>query len=241
MHPIVAKILAHNKEHKLRFDAEKHQYQMYTDFILTSVTRKISRFFPFDKEAALEAVAAKFSVTEEEVQASWDKIRDRGTYIHDLAERYCMAEELSTDELSEIENVVKFFEDHPEFEVAGAEVKVFSKKYYVGGTIDCILIDSKTGKLVLLDWKTSAKDIEKTQYYSMALPPFNTFPNNKFYSYSLQINSYAHILDQEYGIGISELLIVHLKDDGSYAIIEPILCDAEVEQMLSMKKSDMNQ
>jgi hypothetical protein len=211
-------ITIHNNKNNLIFDSANHKYYVNGEEY-ESVTQRINRFFVFDVKTVSRTIAEKNWILEEDVINHWTYLRNKGSMIHDLAEKYCRGLVLTVSEEKLIKHIISFFNDTG-YEVIATEKKIFSNKYKIAGTIDLILkIDNK---LYILDWKTSKKDINNNSYFQMAKPPFNEIPNNKFHIYSLQLSTYMSILKVEYGIEVWDSLIVHLKDDGSYLIIEPL-------------------
>jgi hypothetical protein len=225
-------ITAHNKINRLVFDAKRHKYYVKGEEY-ESVTQRINRFFVFDAQKTLRIIAEKNWVLEEDVMNHWNHLRDRGSMIHELAENYCRGLVLNEEEREIVKHVIAFLEDS-DYEIIATEKKIFSKKYKIAGTIDLIL---KTGdRIYLLDWKTSKKEIKSNSYFQMAKPPFNEIPNNKFHVYSLQLATYIEILKEEYNVDVWDSLIVHLKDDGSYLLVEPLTMLEEAKILLGKIK-----
>ena len=220
MNPIQA-IRDHNKKHNLHFDAEKHKYTIEENLELESVTTRLKEFFPFDAEKIARNLAEMRGVPHETILEDWKKIAENGTLTHELAEKYCKGDKLCTEELEKVKPVVDFLQNHPNFEVLGCEVIVFSKKYKIAGTVDLMLRNKDNNKLYLLDWKTSKKEIERDEYWDMAQGKLKELPHNKFHQYSMQIALYMLILKLEYNIIIHDSLLVHLRDDKTYRVIEP--------------------
>ena len=236
-HPLHKKILEHNKKNKLSFDKENHVYKL-DQTTLPSVTNLISKYFPFKRDKIARDIAEKNWCSEEEVTQIWDAQREYGNIIHELAEDYCSAKNLSSKEKAQILHVISFFADNPNYEIISPELRIFSRQYSVAGTIDLLLLDKNTQRLYILDWKTSKKPIKKNDIFSYARPPFQSLANNKFIKYSLQLSSYQLILKEEYAIEIFDSLIVHLKEDLSYIIIEPLNLLYEAEELLSLSRKD---
>ena len=218
---IIKKILEHNKKCNLQFDEKNHIYTIDGDIELESVTTKLKDFFPFDAEKVAMKVADFKGIPYEMVLEDWKRIRENGTHTHLLAERLCNGNKLCAEELSKVKHVVQFLEDHPHFKILGCEVIIFSKKYKVAGTVDIMLLNKDNNKLYILDWKTSSKEIEKDQYWEMAKGVLSDIPHNKFHNYSMQISIYMMILKEEYGIEVYNGLLVHLRDNMTYRVIEP--------------------
>ncbi len=230
MNNILNKIIDHNSKNNLKFIEESHSYFLGEKELL-SVTQKISKFFPFNAKKISRDVAERNWVTEDEILYGWEVLRHNGSYIHILAEKYCKEQELSSKEKEVIKAVIFFFDDNPEYKIIASEIKIFSSKYSIAGTIDLILeID---GKLWIVDWKTSNKTIDKKQIFSYAKEPFSALPNNKYNIYSLQLSVYSRILKEEYGIEIWDSCFVHLKPDGTYQVHDRIVLDYEAEELLN--------
>ena len=220
-HPIFKKILNHNKKYRLKFDSETHTYTILDDVVLCSVTTRLKSFFPFDAEKVAMKVADFKGIPYKMVLEDWKRIKENGTHTHSLAEKLCNGNKLCAEELSKVKHVVQFLEDHPHFEILGCEVIIFSKKYKVAGTVDIMLSNKEDNNLYILDWKTSSKEIEKDQYWEMAKGVLSDIPHNKFHNYSMQISIYMMILKEEYGIEVYNGLLVHLRDNMTYRVIEP--------------------
>lgn len=226
---IAHKIIKHNNECNLKFVEDTHSYFL-GDEKLVSVTEKIGKFFPFNAKKVAREVALRDWVCEEEVLYGWDALRENGSYVHMLAEKFCKGEELSSKEKEVIKNVINFFEENPELEIIASEIKVFSSKWKIAGTID--LIVKKDDKLYVVDWKTSKKEIDRKTVFSYGLGIFSNMPNNKYNIYSLQLSVYSRILFDEYGIEIWDSYFVHLRANGSYRKCDRIVLDYEAEELL---------
>ncbi len=206
----------HNEKEGLTFDSENHRYYLKGGE-LVSVTKKISNYFPFNVDKVSKYIADLNLTSQEEVLKEWDIIREEGSYFHDLVDKYFKKGRLKKEELKLIRPVLDFLEEY-NFSVEASEARVFSEKYKIAGTVDLIARD-ESGKLFLIDWKTNRKVIDKNSFFENASIPFNEFPNNKFFVYSLQTSCYALILEEEYGIDIYDNRIVHIRDSG-YEVID---------------------
>ena len=215
------KIKEHNKKHNLKFDEENHAYTILDGIKLDSVTTRLKDFFPFDAKEIAKKVGEIRGIEPEAILEDWERIRENGTHTHFLAEKLCNGDKLCTEELEKVKHVALFLADHPHFKILGSEIRVFSRKYKAAGTVDIMLLNEENDKLYLLDWKTSSKEIEKEQCWENAKGVLKDLPHNKFYQYSMQVAVYTYILKQEYGIQVYDSLLVHLRDDQTYRVIEP--------------------
>lgn len=219
MDDIIKKINEHNQKNNLIFDEKCHQYTILDGIVLESVTTKLSKFFPFDAQAISKKVADIRGISQEEVKAEWKKTADDGTEVHLLAEKYCLGHKLSETELNKIKHAILFFNHNSQLEILGCEVKIFSKKHKVAGTVDLIVRNKENNRVYLLDYKTCNKDINKNECFQMAQGHLKEFANNKYYNYSMQLSVYSFIMREEYEITVDNSLLVHLKRDDSYKIV----------------------
>ncbi|MFT4282915.1 MAG: PD-(D/E)XK nuclease family protein [Candidatus Woesearchaeota archaeon] len=221
----------HNKRNDLVFNKKEHKYFVNEEEYI-SVTTLISKYFVFDEKKAAEFVAAKNLVTPKDVLDDWEKIRDKGSYIHNLADKYAKGENLEDSELDEIGGVIDFFEGE-EFDLVASEIIVFSKKHKVAGTVDLIL--TKNNKLFIADYKTNKKPVLKDDYFDKALEPFDEFGNNKFHIYSMQLSMYSVILKEEYGVDIYDFFVVQIGSKG-YNIVSLMDLRFEALEMLNLAR-----
>ena len=235
MNQILKTILERNEKFDLKFEEETHKYFILNNIELISTTTKLNKYFPFNREKISREVAERNWVCEDEVLDEWEILAKNGSYLHLLAERYANGKKLSEENLKHINHIIKFFKENPNYEVLGTEIKIFSKKYSIAGTIDLLLKEKQTNRIYTLDWKTSRREILKDDIWEMAKKPFEKIPNNKFYKYSLQIWIYNEILKEEYKIDVWDSLIVHLKSDlKTYRIIEPCQMSYEAKEFLNL-------
>jgi CRISPR/Cas system-associated exonuclease Cas4 (RecB family) len=225
---ILEKISRHNKENNLEFNKEEHKY-FVNGVEFQSVTKFLKNFFPFDRKRIARQIAEKTFTTEDEILESWDKVKDNGAFVHDLIDKFCKKQELSKEELNKLQGVLKFFKEN-NYEIITSEIKVFSTKLKLAGTIDLIAMD-KLGNLFIIDWKTNRKFIDKKEVFEMARKPLEEFSNNKFYQYSFQLSLYRLILEYEYKINIYDSFLVQINEE-DYQIINTLDLTYDVKELL---------
>ena len=205
---MIEKVL--EKEKNIVFDADSHKYYIH-DIEHQSVTKLIKNYFPFDRQEISLEVAQRSGISQKEVLANWNDIMENGSYVHDLIDKHLRGVKISEDAFEKIKPVIDYLDIFDDFKVLASEVKIYSSKYKLAGTIDLIaLID---GKLFLIDWKTNSKKIDKNISFEKALSPFDEFWNNNYYAYSLQLSLYSVILKEEYDIEVYDFFIVHIQGD----------------------------
>jgi hypothetical protein len=96
---------------------------------------------------------------------------------------------------------------------------IYSNKYNVAGTIDCLFKKADKDEYVMLDWKRSKKLIIDGQPrifgYGYALSELNHLDNSSYYRYCLQQNIYKVIVEKEFSVKISSMKLVVLHENYS--------------------------
>lgn len=218
-----------NWNSSIAFDEETHKYIHPKDETgnaeYISVTTLIERFFPFDLKRYIERKAIEEDRTEEDVLIEYLMIRDeaaeKGTFLHNQIENYLKGNDFDSDTtefklfnnfyINEIKKRNLIFHD--------AEKMIYSNKYNVAGTIDCLFKKADKDEYVMLDWKRSKKLIIDGQPrifgYGYALSELNHLDNSSYYRYCLQQNIYKVIVEKEFSVKISSMKLVVLHENYS--------------------------
>ena len=99
-----------------------------------------------------------------------------------------------------------------------AEKKIYYPKYNVAGTVDCLFKNSD-GNYVMVDWKRSKKLIVKgtnqpdKRGFQIEIEGLTNLSNCSYYRYCIQQNMYKYILEKEYNITISEMILAVLHEN----------------------------
>lgn len=217
----------------LGFDEKSHVYAKdetgNSEYI--SVTTLIERFFPFDLKRYIERKAEEENRTEEDVLDEYllmrDEAAEKGTFLHNQIEKFLKKSEFDSDS-KEFELFLRFYNKEIKernLVFFDAEKMIFSDKYNVAGTIDCLFKKENNAEYVMLDWKRSKKLIidgrPRIFGYGYALSELNTLDNSSFNRYCLQQNIYKLIAETEYGMKISSMKLVVLHENYSdYHIVD---------------------
>jgi ATP-dependent exoDNAse (exonuclease V) beta subunit len=206
------------KDKEFKFEPGLHKYTHNGDEMV-SVTTFIQQFHKkFDKQYWSLRKAHEQNVPQEWIINEWQKLNDYaneiGTDTHNWIEDYFKGNwnKLPTN-LDVINRINKFnivyAENLYKLEPLKFELKVFSKKWKLAGTIDSLFM--YRGKLVIVDWKTNKKfDTDETLKYKERLfPPFHDFNKSHLSKYSIQISLYSLIL-KEWGFNVSAGYLVHI-------------------------------
>jgi len=235
----------------IAFDEESHIYIHPKDETgnaeYISVTTLIERFFPFDLKRYIERKAEEENRTEEDVLDEYllmrDEAAEKGTYLHNQIECFLKKVEFDSDSKE-----FEFFLDFYTKEIQqrnllffDAEKMVFSDKYNVAGTIDCLFKKENKEEFVMIDWKRSKKLIidgrPRIFGYGYALAELSSLDNSSFNRYCLQQNIYKHLVETEYGIKISSMKLVVLHENYSdYYIVNVPAMKKETNIILNSLK-----
>ena len=202
-----------------KFNPTLHKYT-YNGEQFESVTTLVSKFhIKFDLEGKSKKIADDSGFDQNWVKSIWGEknryANEVGTFVHEWIEDYFNQKwrELPTnpDIIHRINKFNKIYCSHLHRLVpVKFEVRVFSKKYKIAGTIDALFIYK--GKLYIVDYKTNKEfrdDKHKHGRYRKLLPPFNKFYENHLNEYSIQLCTYASILE-EWGIDVAGAYLVYI-------------------------------
>lgn len=216
----------------------EHKYILKSDPDLnfTSVTSITSKYFsPFDKDAIakklVETNMKYVGMTTDELIAQWDEARDFGNLVHSNIESYINNKNYK--DISEVRHAIKWmnkFKNLSEF-VFYPEVIIYSEELGIAGSIDVLAKDTKNDTYIIIDWKTS-KSISKSSFGGrMGIHPITShLMDCKYVHYSMQLSLYRYLIEEFYGIKVSNLLIAHLKNNEC----KPIVADYYHKEVLDM-------
>ena len=227
------------KDPNFVFEEEAHTYH-YEKTKYDSVTSYIKRFkVPFDREYWSKKKANErgvdVSVVLDEWQGKADVANDLGTRVHKWIEDFWSGGSGDLDPNEDeafIERINKFLSLYESkfknLVPLTSELKVFSKKWRLAGTIDqpFLMWDEKQQKVLFLigDWKTNKEfrsDDHPKGRYKKLLHPFSHLWENHLNEYSIQVSLYRLILEDEIGLETNGGFLCHIGPEGP-ARIHPI-------------------
>ena len=183
-----------------------------------SVTTLIEKFFPhFDEEAYIEKYIAEGNTREHVIEKMTipSKI---GTHIHEQIEFYLKGLEHNEDS-KEFKLFLNFYNEQilrRGLDFYDAEKKIILPRYNIAGTVDA-LFKKSNGEYVMVDWKRSKKLIingfPKKYGYGNGFSILSHLDNSSYYHYELQQSMYKYILEREYAIRISSMILCVLHED----------------------------
>jgi ATP-dependent exoDNAse (exonuclease V) beta subunit len=221
---------------KVQFNVEAHSYE-FEGQKLCPVSTWYKSFFPkFESDKIAEAIARReqkqgLSTTKEDVLARWTLVADNGTETHAQIEKYIKKKNKPRDFKAQqgIQAFRKIKNMFAPRSRAYPEVILHDVELGLAGTTDLVLKVGK--KVILVDWKTN-KEIKKDGYGN-AFEPISDIPNANFYHYTLQLSTYAYMLERQ-GYKVQKCILAHLKEDG-FELYELNNLKYSIEKMLGVR------
>lgn len=209
----------HIRDDDIKFESHSHKYTILDGTkSYVSVTSFVKTFFPvFNPESAIIKMKKSknwnesnkyFNMTDDEIKTLWVNIGTEasaaGTGLHETIDKY-LNSILETEPDSIEWNMFRQFIDN--FESKGiisekyrSEWMIYDEESQICGTLDFIYKNTDD-TYTIVDWKRS-KNISE---------PRSLFINNSnYWIYTLQLNLYKYILEKNYGLKVSKLMIVQL-------------------------------
>ena len=255
----LARVNEHPRDSRISFEEETHTYTV--DGVKAgwiSCTGFVHSFFGhFDADSVISKMMsgrnwtshALYGKTADQIKAIWDANRDEaanaGTRMHLDIEHYNNAEpvgNLAGDgweplDGSEWQYFLKFEKLHrlkKGFVPYRTEWLVFKEDIKLSGSIDMVY-KKPDGTYAIYDWKR-AKEIKYENRYQSALAPLSHLPDTNYWHYSLQLNVYRRMIEENYGCVVSEMALVVLHpNSSSYKVIKINRMDDEVTLMFQTR------
>ena len=252
---------AHPRDARIAFREEDHTYAIDGDRTnWTSTTTLIGTFHEhFDADAVIAKMMSGrnwskskyYGKTAEEIKAGWEangkEASEAGTRMHEDIERYNNAEpvgNLAGDDYTPNDSKEwRYFLDYEKnhriphgFEPFRTEWLVFKEDIKLAGSIDMVYM-KPDGTLAIYDWKR-AKSMDFENKYQKMYPPLNHLPDTNYWHYSMQLNIYRRVLQEHYGMIVSELALVVLHPNfDHYRVVKINMMDDEVEAMFQVRRA----
>lgn len=203
------------------FEPIEHRYfNQHTGDEYKSVSSVISQFKPkFDSDKWSKYKAKQEGVSQEEILARWDNIRDtandKGKRIHKFVEQYL------TDQSPEDTPVIKRFKEvfatlRDENSNIFSEKILYTHTYKIAGTSD--IIEDCGNYFNVYDLKTNKKFRYSNKYNERMLPPLTHLPVCEFTAYSIQLSIYAYMYQEMTGKYPNKLTVLYNVENNWYPI-----------------------
>ena len=218
----------------LVFDEVTHTYTKQNKKLIpvSYILKKFTEEFDSYKMSAL--VAKKRNTTQQAVLKEWEDSKNKscslGTKVHLFGEKYCRDRNLKPTDGYE-EAIVKWYSTIPNYiEPLFLELQMYSESLGIAGTADMIFYNTKTGKLLIRDYKSN-QDLFKNYKGKKMLKPFDNLLDNPFNKYQLQLSLYQ-ILFEQTGYEIESRALVWIKPNGTYEVYKTEDCTKQLLNIL---------
>jgi ATP-dependent exoDNAse (exonuclease V) beta subunit len=202
----------------LSLNEETHTYFLKSDseFSFRSCTEFLGLFFDkFDSEkVAKELVASNYKYknrTVESVLEEWAQSALFGQEVHYEIEMYLKegSDVIQAQSSYAIEWLQKKMPS--ERYTFYPELKIYSEKLKLAGTIDLLAFDNTKQRYYLLDWKTNKRITTRSFNNKKGIKePTLHIEDCHLHKYGLQMSLYRYLLKQEYNIDVEKQAIMHL-------------------------------
>ena len=258
----------HPRDAAITFDEGPHIYTVNGDSSFMSVTTfNGEHFSKFDPDSVIKKMMRSpnwmnskyYGMSADEIKASWSTngkdASQLGTDLHYYIECYynnakdviCdVKKRLETDDPVSLEyfhNFAKDFGSLNSFKPYRTEWMIYDEQHKLAGSID-MLVDLGDGTYAIYDWKRS-KEIKKIPFNDESYAKtkcVSHLPDTNFWKYSLQLNTYKKILQDKYGLVISEMHLVVLhpnNDNKNYKRITIPDLSKEVNALFEWRKESI--
>lgn len=251
----LAKKYAHPRDERITFDEESHTYTIDgSKEGWSSCTQFIHGFVQeFDADAIIKKMMGSpkwseskyYGMTADAIKTQWSNSANEastaGTRMHLDIERYNNAEPVgnlegdgwvpnASTEWDFFLAYEKKFRQKNGFIPYRTEWLVFKEDIKLAGSIDMLYL-KPDGTLAIYDWKR-AKEIKYENSFQKMRPPLDNLPDTNYWHYSLQLNIYRRILEELYGVVVSEMALVVLHPNNrSYKVLQLNRMDEAVSAM----------
>lgn len=204
----------HERDKNIVFIEEGHKYIINGEKTNSymSVTSFVKSQFPtFDPDFVIKRMknspkwpeSKYFKMTDAEIKALWlesgQKASSEGSGLHKNIELYLNGQLDNEPDSDEWQYFKQFINDFKE-EWYRTEWMIYDEDIKICGTLD-FLAKNADGTFTIIDWKRS-KNISEPSSLFMS--------NTSYWHYTLQLNLYKYILEKNYDIKISKLMIVQM-------------------------------
>jgi hypothetical protein len=240
--------MSKKRESKVYLEPVEHVYiHKFTKEKFKSVTTVLSMLEPkFNAEEIALAIQNQDptkkkeqyqNMSQEEILAEWKRINDEaneyGTEIHEIMERYLLADKIYIPKNDyERELILKFQEIDPM--TTGTiypETILFSEKHKLAGTAD--IVEMCDDHFNIWDWKTNKKFNYISKYGHWLNKPVSHLSDCQYSVYSLQLSIYAYLLQLETKKKVGRMGVFYLNPEtDKFELIPVIYLGREAKDVL---------
>ena len=184
------------------------------------------------------------NMSQEEILAEWKRINDEaneyGTEIHEIMERYLLANKIYIPKSDYERNLIsKFQEIDPMTKgIIYPETILFSEKHKLAGTAD--IIEDCGDYFNVWDWKTNKKFKFISEYDHWLNPPVSHLSDCQYNIYALQLSIYSYMFQMETKKKVGRLGIFYYDKEEGFKLIPLPYMGLEAAKVLSWYHENYN-
>ena len=184
------------------------------------------------------------NMSQEEILAEWKRINDEaneyGTEIHEIMERYLLANKIYIPKNDYERNLIsKFQEIDPMTKgTIYPETILFSEKHKLAGTAD--IIEDCGDYFNVWDWKTNKKFRFISEYDHWLNPPVSHLSDCQYNIYALQLSIYSYMFQMETKKKVGRLGIFYYDKEEGFKLIPLPYMGLEAAKVLSWYHENYN-
>jgi ATP-dependent exoDNAse (exonuclease V) beta subunit len=142
-------------------------------------------------------------------------------------------------EVAEWKYFINFVRDNPTLKPYRTEWMIYDEDVRLAGSIDMVY-ENEDGTLSIYDWKRCKSINRINMYNKFALTPcISELHDTNFWHYTLQLNTYKHILERKYGKQVTNLYLVQLHpevEENNYVILPVPILTEQMNELFEMIK-----
>ena len=232
---MLAHINTHHRDNLITFDEPTHIYTIKNDpaAYTSCTTFNAQHFQGFNADEVIKKMMQSarwtsspyFGMSVDEIKKKWKDsgvvASTLGTALHYYIECYynksgCswdLREKLLVNDPTSLDHFEQFVAANKHLVPYRTEWMIYNEDLKIAGSIDAVFVN-EDGTYSIYDWKRS-KEIKKTAFGGAWAKTecISHIPDSNYWKYALQLNVYKAILEEKYGITVSELCLVVLHPD----------------------------
>ena len=203
----------------LSFDEESHTYALNGKQLISTTTylkRFTDSFNSFHASEAKEKKILRLNPNDKRTaryyRARWKHLKDEaaimGTRVHLYAECYPDFDYPSDWREQGVLDFYKWLPSH--YIVLFTELRVYDEETLHAGTVDGLLYNTKTGKLVIYDWKTNVRNINELYKNKNMKGDFSKLKSTSLNKFTVQLSDYANVITKNTGFEFEDRWVIWL-------------------------------
>tara|TARA_R110000851_G_scaffold81788_2_gene179455 strand:- start:121 stop:1047 length:927 start_codon:yes stop_codon:yes gene_type:complete len=211
----------------------------------------------YEQRPYLSELSSEFLLNKNQVLVRYKLMADQaiamGNRVHYFSEMYPFFIKAHCDQEDAVfQWFKKYLGPDSKYVYIGSELRIFDPNTQKGGTIDLLLYNTKTKKLVICDWKTNHKSLLMGYKGQKLTGPFSHLINCPYTKYSLQLSDYKNMIEMNTDFEVEDMFIIHLypvaldymskyKNKSSYTFFKDYLLKAKTPKYTLLKALDLTQ